>query len=86
MLGTKRAKKFFQIHTNSACKNFEKIDVKKCEKTFFYIHTNIVTKNGEGKKAQNNFSGNTRIVRAKNVGEKRRKEVRKTFIIFIRIS
>ena len=42
---------------------------KKVPKTFFYIHTNSVTKKW-GKKARNNFSRNTRIVRAKNVGEK----------------
>jgi len=36
---------------------------------------------GRGKKARNNFSRNTRIVRAKNDGGKnRRKKVRKTFL------
>ena len=41
----------------------------KSAKYFFYIHTNIVTKNWGGKNARNNFSRNTLIVRAKNVGE-----------------
>ena len=50
------------------------------EKNVFYIHTNIVTKKWEGKNARNNYSRNTCIVRAKNVGEKNhRKKVRKTF-------
>ena len=39
-------------------------------KTYFYIHTNIVTKKWGGKNARNNFSRNTRIVRAKNFVKK----------------
>ena len=58
----------------------KKIIGKKCEKPFFYIHTNIVTKKWGEQNARNNFSRNTRIVRAKNVGEKNcRKKLRKTF-------
>jgi len=42
---TKRAKQFFQKHTNSASKKYwEKNRRNKVRKTFFYIHTNIVTK------------------------------------------
>ena len=43
--GKKRAKHFFQKHTNSASKKFWlKHRRKKVRKTFFYFHTNIVTK------------------------------------------
>ena len=40
------------------------------QKAFFYIHTNIVTKKWGEQNARNNFSRNTLIVRAKNVGKK----------------
>ena len=71
MGGTKRAKQFFQKHTNSASKKcLRKNRRKKLRKTFFYIPTNIVTKKWWGKNARNNFSRNTRIVRTKNVGKK----------------
>ena len=43
---------------------------KELRKKFFYIHTNIVTKKCWEQNVQNNFSRNTRIVRAKNVGKK----------------
>ena len=36
--GKKRAKQFFQKHTNSAVKKWEKIVSKKCEKRFLYSH------------------------------------------------
>ena len=53
----------------------------------FYIHTNIVTKNWPEKNARNNFSRNTRIVRAKKVGKKIvGKKCKKPFFIFTRIS
>ena len=71
MGATKRAKQFFQKHTNSARKKcWGKNRRKKVRKTFFYIHTNIVTKKWGEQNARNNFSRNTLIVRAKNVGEK----------------
>ena len=45
MGGTKRAKQFFQKHTNSGSKKcWGKNRRKKVRKTFFYIHTNIVIK------------------------------------------
>ena len=47
----------------------KKIVAKKCGKSFLYSHE-YRKKNGWGKKARINFSRNTRIVRAKNVGEK----------------
>ena len=81
MGGTKRAKHFFQKHTNSASKKcWGKNRRKKVRKTFFlYSHEYRDKKWGE-QNARNNFSRNTLIVRAKNVGEKnRRKKVRKTF-------
>jgi len=54
MGGGKRAKQFFQKHTNSESKKWEKNVGKKWE-NLFYIHTNVVTKYG-GKNARNNFS------------------------------
>ena len=70
MGGTKRAKQFFQKHTNNASKKcWEKNCRKKCEKRFLYSHE-YREKNCWGKKARINFSRNTPIVRAKNVGEK----------------
>ena len=63
MEGGKHAKQLFQKHTNSASKKcWEKIDRKKCEKRFF-IFTQISLKKMGWKKARNNFSRNTRIVR-----------------------
>ena len=47
-------------------KNRSKIGLK----NVLYIHTNIITKKCGEKNARNNFSRNTRIVRAKNVGKK----------------
>ena len=84
MGGKKRAKQFFQKHTNSTCKKcWGKNRRKKVRKTFFlYSHEYRDRKMG-WKKARNNFSRNTLIVRAKNVGEKNcRKKVRKRFFIF----
>ena len=69
--GEKRAKQFFQKHTNSASKKcWGNNRRKEVRKTFFNIHMNIVTKKWWGKNARNNFSRNTRVVRAKNVGKK----------------
>ena len=69
--GEKRAKQFFQKHTNSANKKcWGKNRRKKVRKTFFYIHTNIVTKKWGGKNSRNNFSRNTRIMRSKIVEKK----------------
>jgi len=43
--GKKRAKQYFQKHTNSANKKcWGKNRRKEVRKTFFFIHTNIVTK------------------------------------------
>ena len=42
----------------------------KVRKNVFYIHTNIVTKKWRQRNARNNFSRNTRIERAKNLGKK----------------
>ena len=53
----KRAKQFFQKHTNSASKKcWEKKSSEKSAKKVFYIHTNIVPKEWGGKNARNNFS------------------------------
>ena len=88
MGGTKRSKQFFQQDTNSARKKcWEKNRRKKMRLTFFYIHTIIVTKKWGEQNARNNFSRNTLIVRAKNVGEKIvGKKGEKRFFIFPRIS
>jgi len=68
--GKKSGKQFFQKHTNSASKKcWGKNRLIKVRKNVFYIQTNIVTKIW-GKNARNNFSRNTRIVRAKSVAKK----------------
>ena len=85
---TQRSKQFFQQETNSARKKcWEKNRRKKMRKTFFYIDTNIVTKKWAQQNARNNFSINTLIVRAKNVGKKNvGKKCEQGFYIFKRIS
>jgi len=69
--GEKRAKQFFQKYTSSASKKCWGINSseKSAKNVFLYSHVFSDQKMG-GKKARNNFSSNTRIVRAKNVGEK----------------
>ena len=61
-------------------------EIKSSEKSankVFYIHTNIMNKKWGEKNARNNFSRNTRIVRAKNVGKKIvGKKCEKRFFIF----
>ena len=58
----------------------------KCENTFFFFDENLDQKWGE-KNARNNFSRNTLIERAKNVGKKIvGKKCEKRFFIFPRIS
>jgi len=68
--GAERAKQVFQKHTNSASKKcWEKIVGNKVEKQFLYS-LEYREQKMVGKNARNNFSRNTRIVRAKNVGKK----------------
>jgi len=56
MWGKKRAKQFFQKHTNSASKKcWEKNRLEKVRKNVFYIHTNIVTQKGGGKTRETSF-------------------------------
>ena len=70
MGGTKRAKQFFQKHTNSASKKCLGKNRQKREKNgFVNSHKYRYQKMG-GKNARHNFSRNRRIVRAKNVWEK----------------
>ena len=53
-----------------------------CEKRFLYSHEYRELKMGE-KTRETFFSRNTRIVRAKNVGEKDcRKKLRKSFFLY----
>jgi len=61
MGGKKRAKQFFQKHTNMATKKcWEKNRRKKVRKNVFYIHTNIMTKIwGGGKPAKQFFQKHT---------------------------
>ena len=77
MGGIKRAKQFFQKHTNSASKKCcgEKIVVKKCENRFFYIYTNIVNKKWGGKKRAKQFFQKHRYSARKKSSEKRAKNV-----------
>ena len=86
-LGKKARINFSQEHTNSASKKCWGKNLRKEVKKngFFYSHEYRYQKMG-GKNARNNFSRNTRIVRAKNVGEKivgKKCEIR--FFIFTRI-
>ena len=55
MRGKKRAKKFFQKHTNSASKKCRKKSSGKSAKIVFYIHTNIVTQKGGEKTRETSF-------------------------------
>ena len=58
--GKKRAKQFFQKHTNSASKKrWGKNRRKKVRKKFLYIHTNIVTKKWGEKRAKQFFQKHT---------------------------
>ena len=57
----------------------KKIVTKKCENTFF-IFTRIYDQKVGGKNERNNFSRNTRIEQAKNVGKKSHKSVEKRFL------
>ena len=79
-MGQKTHEKIFP-ETKELCeqKMLGKKSSEKSAKNFFYIHTNTVTKKWGGEKARNNFSRNTRIVRAKLLGKKFRKKLRKTF-------
>ena len=83
----KRAKQFCQQHSNGVSnKCWEKIVRKRREKRFLYSQE-YHYKKMRGKNARNNFSRNTGIVRAKNVGKKiEGKKGEKTFFIFTRIS
>jgi len=85
--GGKRAKQFFQKHTNSASKKYwgKNSSERSPKKRFLYSQEYRDQKMG-GKNARNNFSRHTRIVPSKNVGKNLRKEVRKTFFIYTRIS
>ena len=88
MGGIKSAKQLFQKHTNSASKKcWEQNRRKKVRKNvFLYSHEYRDQKMG-GKNSRNNFSRNTRIVRAKNFGKKIvSKKCENTFFIFTRIS
>ena len=68
--GEKCAKQLFQKHTNRTRKKcWEKKSKKSVEKLFLYSHKYRDQKIG-GKSARNNFSSNTHIVQAKNVGKK----------------
>ena len=70
MGGIKRAKQFFQKHTNCASKKFwEKKFRKKLRKTFFIFTEYHEQKIWGGNNSRNNFSRNKRIVRAIDVGK-----------------
>ena len=70
MGGKKRETIFPEKHEYCQLEMLGKISYQKSAKTLFlYSHENRDQKMGE-KNARNNFSRNTRIVRAKNVGKK----------------
>jgi len=86
-IGEKRAKQFFQKHTNM----FEqKCWEKNCRKNFrkkFFYSLEYRDQKMVGKNARINFSRNTRMVRAKMLGKKIvSKKCNKRFFIFTRIS
>jgi len=56
----------------------KKSSEKSAKKRFLYSHK-LHYQKMRGKNARNNFSRNTRIVRAKKLEKNRRKKVRKTF-------
>ena len=79
-MGEKRAKQFFQKHTNSAIKKcYEKIVGNKCEKLFLYSHKYRYQKMGGKKPAKQFFQKHTDSVNKKCWEKNRRKKVRKTF-------
>ena len=79
MEGKKRAKQFFQTHTNSGEKNVGKKNQReKVRNNVFYIHTNIVTINCGEKNAWNNFSIHTSV--KKKVGKKIVGKMRNVFL------
>ena len=83
MGGNKRAKQFFQKHTDSARK---KKSLGKSAKNVFYINTNIATKKWGEKRAKQFFQKHTNSAR-KNVRKKFvGKKYEKRFSIFTRIS
>ena len=87
MGGKKRAKQFFQKHTNSAKKKlWEKNRLLIVRKNVFNIHTNIVTKKW-GEKRGEKFIQKHSINARKNVGKIIvGKNCEKRFFIFTRIS
>ena len=56
---------------------------KSAKNFFLYPHEYRDQKMGGGKNARDNFSRNTRIVRAKNVGKNRMKKVRKNDFLYL---
>ena len=73
-MGKKRAKQFFQKHSNNASKMLGKKSLEKPRKTFFYIHTNIVTKKWGEQNARKIFQKHSNSA-IKKFGEiKRRKK------------
>jgi len=71
MVGKKRAKQFFQNHTNSASKKcwWKNSSERSPKKRFLYSQEYRDQKIG-GRNARKNFSRHTRIVPSKNVGKK----------------
>ena len=86
MGATKRAKQFFQKHTNSANKKWGKIVEKSAKNIFLYSHEYRDQKMGGTKRAKQFFQKHTNSASKKCWGKNRRKKVRKTFFIFTRIS
>ena len=81
MGGKKRAKQFFQKHTNSACKKMlgKKSSEKSAKKVFLYSHENRDQKMGGGKRAKQFFKKHTNSAKQKILGKKLSENVRKTF-------
>jgi len=84
-LGKERAKQFFQKHTNSASKKWEKIVAKNCEKNVFYSHEYRDQKMVK-KTCETIFPETHQQCQQKLLGKKlSEKRAKKTFFIFTRI-
>ena len=83
-MGGKTRETIFQKHTKSAVKNVGKnTSEKSANNVSIYSHEYCAEKIGGEKKARNNFSRSTRIMRTNNVGKKNPlKKVRKKRFLY----
>ena len=82
MGGTKRAKQFFQKHTNSGSKKCWEKNRRLKERKKFFIFTPISWPKNGGTKRAKQISRNTRIVREKMFGKKFSENSAKNFFLY----